>query len=136
MRSIATLRSPLWSPGLPITQPARAGLVGTNSSAEDQSTPCDTRGRFESPQRRSEFGDFAGRLARKTNGASSHVVARTANGASSDVALGELSPFSPTRRDDEAPGCRSRTVARMWYLEPSCILLVAKNCPSTPKPDP
>src|SRR6516164_5563880 len=125
MRSIATVRSLLWFPRLPITQPVRAGLGGTNGSAENQSTACGTRGRFESPQRRSEFGDFTGRLARKTNGASSHVVARTANGASSDVVLGELSPFSPTRRDDEAPGCRSRTVARMWYLEPSCILLLA-----------
>ena len=40
--------------------------------------------------------DFRGRLARKTNGASSHVVARTANGASSDVVLGELSPSTIT----------------------------------------
>src|SRR5262244_1422704 len=113
MQSIATLRSLLWSPRL--TQPARAGLGGTNGSTEDQSTPRGTRGRFESPQRRSEFGDFTGRLARKTNGASSHVVARTANGASSDVVLGELSPSSIKRRDDEAPGCRTRTAARMWY---------------------
>src|SRR5262249_50928871 len=92
MRSIATLRSLPWSPRLPITQPARAGLGGTNGSARDQSTSRGTRGRFESPQRRNEFGDFTGRLARKTNGASSHAVARTANGASSDVVLGELSP--------------------------------------------
>src|SRR6516165_10259574 len=116
MRSIATVRSLLWSPRLPllwsprlpllrsprlpllrsprlpITQPARAGLGGRNGSAEDQSTPRGTRGRFESPQRRSQFGDFTGRLARKTNCASLHVVARTANGASSDVVLGELSP--------------------------------------------
>jgi len=75
---------------------ARAGLGGTNGSAEDQSTPRGTRGRFESPQRRNQFGDFTGRLARKTNGASSHVAARTANGASSDVVLGELSPSSIT----------------------------------------
>src|SRR5215469_30257 len=102
MRSIATLRSLLWSPRLPITQPARAGLGGTNGSAQDQGTPRGTRRRFESPQRRSEFGDFTGRLARKTNGASSHVVARTANGASSDVVLGELSPYSINLRDDEA----------------------------------
>ena len=125
MRSIATLRSPLWSPRLPITQPARAGLGGTNGSAEDQSTPCDTRGRFESPQRRSQFCDFAGRLARKTNGASSHVVARTANGASSDVVLGGLSPSSISDAMTSPPCCRTRTAARMWYLEPSCILLVA-----------
>src|SRR5215472_197892 len=103
MRSIATLRSLLWSPRLPITQIARTRLGGTNGSAEDQSTPRGTCGRFESPERRSEFGDFTGRLARKTNGASSHVVARTANGASSDVVLGELSPSSITGRDDEAP---------------------------------
>src|SRR5262249_34247032 len=96
VRSIATLRSLLRSPRLPITQPARAGLGGTNGSAEDQSTPRGTRGRCESLQRRSQFGDFTGRLARRTNGASSHVVARTANGASSDVVLGELSPSSIT----------------------------------------
>src|SRR5215470_1617038 len=98
MRSIAILRSPLWPPRLLITQPERARRGGTNGSAEaeDQSTPRGTCGRFESPQRRSEFGDFTGRLARKTNGASSHVVARTENGASSDVVLGELSPSSIT----------------------------------------
>src|SRR5215468_5033678 len=105
MRSIATLRSLLWLPRLPITQPTRAGLGGTNDSAEDQSTPRGTRGRFGSPQRGSQFGDFTGRLARKTNGASSHVVARTANGASSDVVLGEL---SPSGRDDVAPWLRDR----------------------------
>src|SRR6516225_9822431 len=103
MRPIATVRSLLRSPRLPITQPARAGLRGTNGSAGDQSTPCRTRGWFESPQRRSEFGDFGGRLARKTNGASSHVVARTENGASSDVVLGELSPSSKGWLDDEVP---------------------------------
>src|SRR5215470_2012792 len=103
MRSIATVRSLPWSPRLPITQPARAGLGGTNGSAEDQSTPRGTRGRFESPQRRSQFGDFNGRHARKTSGASSHVVARTANGASSDVVLGERSPSSITSGDEEAP---------------------------------
>src|SRR5215469_16106656 len=103
MRSIATVRSLLWSPRLPITQPARAGLGRTNGSAEDQSTPRGTRGRFGSPQRRSEIGDFSGRLARKTNGASSHVVAQTANGASSDVVLGELSPSSTKWLDDEVP---------------------------------
>jgi hypothetical protein len=108
MRSIATVRSPLWSPRLPITQPARAGLGGTNGSAADQSTPRRTRGRFESPQRRCQFGDFTGRLARKTNFASSHVVARTANGASSDVVFGELSLYS---RDDEAPWLRDPTAA-------------------------
>src|SRR5262249_59972968 len=119
MRSIATVRSLLWSPRRPITQPTRAGFGGTNGSAEDQSTPRGTRGRFGSPQRRSEFGDFTGKLARKTNGASSHVVAQTANGASSDVVLGELSPSSITGRDDEAPGCRTRTERGWWYLEPS-----------------
>src|SRR5215469_14518066 len=103
MRSIATLRPLLRPPRLPITQPARAGLGGTNGSAQDQSTPRGTRRRFESPQRRSEFGNFTGRLARKTNGASSHVVARTANGAFSDVVLGELSPSSTEWLDDEVP---------------------------------
>src|SRR5262249_17980331 len=103
MRSIATVRPLPSSPRLPITQPARAGLGGTNGSAEDQSTPRGTRVRFESPQRKSEFGDFTGRHARKTNGASSHVVARTANGASSDVVLGALSPSSITWLDDEVP---------------------------------
>src|SRR6516164_5660673 len=125
MRSKAAVRSLLWSPRLPITQPARAGLGGTNGSAEDQSTPHGTRGRFESPQRRSQFGDFTGRLARKTNGASSHVVARTANGASSDVVLGGLSPSSISDAMTSPPCCRTRTAARMWYLEPSCVLLVA-----------
>src|SRR5215472_12091136 len=95
MRSIATLRSLLWSPRLPITQPARAGLGGTNGSAQDQSPPRGTRRRFESPQRRSEFGDFTGRLARKTNGASSHVVARTANGA---VVVDVIRPVSTRPR--------------------------------------
>src|SRR5215469_8964039 len=103
MRSITTLRSLLWSPRLPITQPARAGLGGTNGSAEDQSTPRGTRRRFESQRRRNDYGDFTGRLARKTNGVSSHVVAQTANGASSGVVLGELSPSSTTRLDDEVP---------------------------------
>src|SRR6516162_9102117 len=110
MRSIATVRSLLWSPRLPITQPARGGLGGTNRSAEDQSTPRGARGRFESPQRRGQFGDFNGRLARKTNGASSHVVARTANDAFSDVVLGEPSPSSITPRDEEAP----------WLQDPDC----------------
>src|SRR5262249_14496026 len=112
MRSIATVRSLLWSPRLPITQPARAGLGRTNGSAEDQSTPCGTRGRFGSPQRRSEIGDFSGRLARKTNGASSHVVAQTANGASSDVVLGELSPSSTKWLDDEVPSAAGRGLRR------------------------
>src|SRR5215472_3837741 len=112
MRSIATLQPLLWSPRLPITQPARARLGGTNGSVEDQSTPRGTRRRFETPQRRSEFGDFTGRLARKTNGASSHVVARTPNGASSDVVLGELSPSSIKWRDDEAPLAAGRGVRR------------------------
>src|SRR5262249_33519918 len=103
MRSIATLRSLLWSPRLPIPRPARAGLGGTNGPAEDQNTPRGTPGRFASPQRRSELSDLTGRLTRKTNGASSHVVARTANGASLDVVLGELSPSSITWLDDEAP---------------------------------
>src|SRR5215472_950449 len=103
MRSLATVRSFLWSPRLPIRQPAPAGLGGTNGSAEDQSTPRGTRGRIESPQRRSQFGDFNGRLARKTNGASSHVVARTANGASSGVVLGELSPSSITWLVERGP---------------------------------
>src|SRR6516165_8161642 len=106
MRSIGTLRPLLWSPRLPITQPARAGLGGTNGSAQDHTTPRGTRRRFESPQRRSEFGDFTGRLARKTNGVSSHVVAPTANGASSGVVLGELSPSSIIRLDDEIPWLR------------------------------
>src|SRR5215472_10145280 len=110
MRSIATVRSFLWSPRLLIAQPARAGLGGTNGSAEDQTTPPGTRGWFESPQRRSEFGDFTGRLARKTNGASSHVVARTANGASSDVVLGELSP-SLSRL-----GCRGNPGEAAWQM--------------------
>src|SRR5262252_2698398 len=112
MRSIATVRSLLRSLRLPITQPARAGLGGTNGSTEDQSTPRGTRGRFESPQRRSQFGEFTGRLARKTNGASAHVVARTANGASSDVVVGELSPSSITWRDDEAPLAAGRGLRR------------------------
>src|SRR5215510_10384716 len=106
MRSIATMRSLLWSPRLPITLPTRAGLGGTNGSAEKKSTPRGTRGRFGSPQRKSEFGDFTGRFARKTNGASSHVVARTANGASSDVVLGELSLSSIRWLDDEVLSCR------------------------------
>src|SRR6516225_11159520 len=94
MRPIATVRSLLWRARMPIRRPARARLGGTNGSAEDQNTPGGTRGRFESPQRRADFGDLTGRLARTTNGASWHVVAPTANGASSHVVLGELSPSS------------------------------------------
>src|SRR5262249_30641875 len=116
MRPIATVRFLLWRARPPIKRPARATLGGTNRGAEDQSTPDGTRGRVEPLQRRSDFGDFTGRLARTTNGASSHVVARTANGASSHVVLGELSPsltnLSATRCNCEVPVAARRRPRR------------------------